>query len=203
VVATSKSTAASATVEIVPGKTTKVVLRGRRYGWITGTVSDAATKEPIPGVLCYCYSANDERAKPVTDSSGAFLCPQMPAGPARVNCSLGGATGTVEIIENQEARLALFAKVAPKPPPRLYAGLGLDVQERRLRVRAVVKNTSAAKAGIVVGDVIVAVDENSVENWGIEQLMSFIEERPPGVVKLKIDRGDTEITVPLTLEPRR
>jgi serine protease Do len=67
-------------------------------------------------------------------------------------------------------------------------------------VASVTDNSSAAKAGIKAGDVIIAVDDKRIE--GIGSLVKALSSKSEGTVAVKIIRNHAEQTINVTLEKR-
>jgi len=65
-------------------------------------------------------------------------------------------------------------------------------------VASVRENSSAAKAGIKAGDVIVAVDDQKIDSVGA--LLKALSAKPEGTVAVKLVRNHAEQTVNVTLE---
>lgn len=89
----------------------------------------------------------------------------------------------------------------PKAP---FMGVGANKKwpdKAGLEVGNVVSGSGAEKAGIRVGDIILAVDD--VEMNDVPDLISHIQGHKVGdVLKVKIQRGEQELTVNVTLGPR-
>lgn len=71
-----------------------------------------------------------------------------------------------------------------------YAGIGIEVGARggRLVVVAPLEGYSAQRQGIRAGDVILRVDDISVENFSVDDLQSLIAGEPGSTVALTIER---------------
>lgn len=67
-------------------------------------------------------------------------------------------------------------------------------------VASVSDSSSAAKAGIKAGDVIIAVDDQRIE--GIGSLVKALNAKPEGTAAIKIIRNHAEQTINVTLEKR-
>jgi carboxyl-terminal processing protease len=83
-----------------------------------------------------------------------------------------------------------------------YGGLGLEVAvtEGRVRITSVFEQGPAARAGLLPGDVIVAVDGASVEGWSLEQLIRQVRGEGGTQVRLAVMRGENPADFTLTRE---
>ena len=103
-------------------------------------------------------------------------------------------------------KLPLAIGVVSAAPRTLYRadavlGIVLEQDEKGPRVNQVMPDSGAAKAEILVNDVVLAVDGQAVATR--EELVDVIRRRDPGdQVKLKILRGDEEIEKTATLGRR-
>ena len=75
-----------------------------------------------------------------------------------------------------------------------FGGLGIEVQheDKLIKVVAPIEDTPAAKAGILSGDLIIAIDGEPVENMTLDQAISKMKGAPQTTVTLKIARGPTK-----------
>ncbi|CAG0927224.1 partial Putative serine protease HhoB, partial [Planctomycetaceae bacterium] len=89
----------------------------------------------------------------------------------------------------------------PKAP---FMGIGASKKwpdKRGLEVGNIVNGSGAEKAGILVGDIILSVDD--VDMNDVPDLISHIQGHKVGdVLKVKILRGEEEMTKSVTLGPR-
>lgn len=67
---------------------------------------------------------------------------------------------------------------------------GIPVPSQSTRIGDVIPGFPAAKAGIVAGDKIVAINGVRVDNW--EELVKFIYERPEEKIVISVVRGEAE-----------
>ncbi len=72
-----------------------------------------------------------------------------------------------------------------------YGGLGLEVamQEGRVTVMAVFEGGPAARAGVQTGDVIIAVDGDSIQGRSLEQVIQQVRGKRGTLVALAVARG--------------
>lgn len=71
-----------------------------------------------------------------------------------------------------------------------YAGIGSIISKKgdKVIIREPYKNSPAAKAGLLPGDVILAIDGNSVKNKNTEDVSTMLKGQPGKEVTLKIER---------------
>ena len=83
-----------------------------------------------------------------------------------------------------------------------YVGIGVTIQQREdgngLDVIAVTENGPALKAGIQVGDSIVAVSGKSIAGMALEDVKSMIQGEANTTVDVTVSRGESEITLTVT-----
>ena len=83
-----------------------------------------------------------------------------------------------------------------------YVGIGVTIQQREdgngLDVIAVTENGPALKAGIQVGDRIVAVSGKSIAGMALEEVKSMIQGEANTTVDVTVSRGESEITLTVT-----
>ncbi len=75
-----------------------------------------------------------------------------------------------------------------------YVGIGVTISTRKdgsgLDVIAVTEGSSAQSAGIMVGDIITAVDGQSISGMGSEQVRNFIRGEVGTTVSISVKRGE-------------
>ena len=83
-----------------------------------------------------------------------------------------------------------------------YVGIGVTIQQREdgngLDIIAVTENGPALKAGIQVGDRIVAVSGKSIAGMALEDVKSMIQGEANTTVDVTVSRGESEITLTVT-----
>lgn len=81
-------------------------------------------------------------------------------------------------------------------------GIGVVISSvtEGMRVDDVREDTPAEDAGVQSGDVVLAVDGQSTEGWGVETATSAITGVPGTVVRLEILRDDRELTLTIRRE---
>lgn len=77
-------------------------------------------------------------------------------------------------------------------------GVSLDTADGKLRVENPIPGGPAEKAGILKGDILIAADDVSFENMPLEEAIEkHLRGEDGSSVRLKVQRGDTQIEVPL------
>ncbi len=106
-------------------------------------------------------------------------------------------------IEADWVRWTVKHAAAPVAMGRDHGAMGIIFAQAEdgIRIDQVMNNSPAAKAGLKVNDLLLAIDETEPKdaNSVLPMLKNY---RPGEVIKLKLKRGDEEIEVELTLAPR-
>jgi len=89
--------------------------------------------------------------------------------------------------------IALFAGLV------MYTGVPVD-NDSSSKIGAVNQNTAAERAELKAGDIIIAVDEQSVSTW--RELTGLISSKPLETVKLTIDRQGEILEKSVTIDKR-
>jgi carboxyl-terminal processing protease len=87
--------------------------------------------------------------------------------------------------ENEQSKDSLGGK---------YEGIGaeLGMKENRIVVVAPLENSPAQAAGLLAGDIILAVDDKKVAGWSLNQAVEKIRGKKGTVVKLTVSRQNEE-----------
>ncbi len=196
------------TVIVTPGTPVKIALHRREVGVITGIVVDAKTRAPVAGLECHSMlrEGRDDssfRSSPgPTDRAGAFRIERAPAGINRLVCNSDGVTasGETTVRVGQVARVELAATAeAARREGRV--GLTLEDQLSEVIVNSVEAGGPAARAGLLVGDVLVKIDNDTVHGPAADRaLMKLRYHSQDTPAKLTLERGDKQLTVLLTIE---
>jgi Carboxypeptidase regulatory-like domain/PDZ domain len=211
IIAVTREGTGFATVTVVANAIAKVVVKPTEHGSIVGVVSNATTPFECGAYTSYDHpSAGSWEPPPrvTSDSNGRFLLQRVVAGDVSVMCSSAdtdlrvNASASATVIANQETHVEL--PIRPYVDKhRGHAGLVLEDQLGEVMVQTVEAESAAAKAGIVVGDIVIQVDDKKIEldRSGAYYVLQMIERRPAGsTVKLVLDRGDQQIVVSLTID---
>jgi protocatechuate 3,4-dioxygenase beta subunit len=199
-------------VSVEPGAIATVTVSTRPLGpvgVIAGTIRTKATGAPMPRIQCGAVSVagadSSEPSMAMSDARGEFRLEGVPVGAVHVGCADDSvlAQAQVTVTENQVTHVELTADKRATPDDRTgVAGLTLAAPLDEVMVAAIAPGGPAARAGIVVGDVVLRVQEIEIAGLRIDAAgaLSLIENSPPGSqVKLALERADKEITVTLTL----
>jgi carboxyl-terminal processing protease len=83
-----------------------------------------------------------------------------------------------------------------------YSGVGLEVStaDGEILIVAPIDGTPAQRAGILPGDVIVAIDGTTVENEGLQKTIARMRGRAGTLVTLTVLRGDDEVVHVFSLQ---
>jgi hypothetical protein len=193
---------ATTTADVTAGGKATVALENKGLGTVEGRVVDEK-QAPVADLRCmgmgsYAFAS--------TDDTGNFKVERVPVGEARISCygRTGSATGTVTVEANKTAHLDLVTK--PRgADARGFSGLELEQKLTDVKVKTVIADSPAERAGIKVGDTIKKVDDRPVAGrWRSDVVIMAIEMRQAGTtVKLTLDRDGKEQTVELKLDPPR
>jgi protocatechuate 3,4-dioxygenase beta subunit len=193
VFARSKNGTGQTRVDVVAGQTAKATITGRGIGSVQVIVLDESQR-PVEGLMC------DGGGQPATtNSQGEAHLDGVPEGDAKIECfGASQADSTIHVVGGQTTRIEMIAH-AVKPRPHGHAGMTLEFGVDGVAVLSIESGGPAARAGIAVGDVIEAVDGDSVD-WRYGNPLWLIEAPPPGTsVHIGIRRDDQELTLDLTL----
>ncbi len=202
---TTATAAKRADIEVVAGKTTPVELELDRFVTIVGRVLEVGTDRPLSGIEMGAtplersrYLAYFDHAT-TTDASGKFAIHDVERGELEVKGMIGAAdlkypwvsvSRTVGADAGDVIDLGDLVAVPAFDGPA-HAGMTLANRDGFVRVIGVEPHGPAAQAGIVVGDVITAVDGVGVVSAkvaGVEKLLRG----PSGVqASVTLQRGAT------------
>lgn len=201
---------ASTELDLAPGEArVGVMLELERMVSITGRIVDLVTREPVDALHVRALRASDgprahiEYRDPsrTTDASGRFTVTRVSPGRVTIDAGTGNGeylsvtrtiegAGTVDVGDLALAR----SRLTPDGQP---GELGITVSARE--IRSVAAGSSAATAGLVVGDVIRSIDGIDVTGEHAPHVRTLLE-GPVGMkVLLGLARG---VTVPVILGPR-
>jgi hypothetical protein len=146
----------------------------------------------------------------VTKTDGSFELTGVTAGP--VSLSIAADSFHARIEGSMVARdgdelgpldLALTPLAPGETPGIEVVGIGVALAAERegLRVERVIDNSGAQVAGIVVGDLITAVDEASVNTLGLEGAVAKIRGVAGTTVAVTLQRGTGSVTLAVERRP--
>lgn len=204
-------------VEVKSGVTVPVVLTARGRGTIEGTVLDFRTRAPIGGAACHVFASAgsmhggaswDSRTASRSDAQGRVLLDLAPAGPVTVRCMMPSAARSspaadVVLAPGGRAAVQLWSAEMLRDYPSTI-GVGFDWRVTPPRIAEVQADRPAARAGLLTGDLIVAVDGVPVAGLNGEGVLNIIDSRAAGSeVSLTITRGPQRRTFTMKAEPRQ
>jgi hypothetical protein len=197
VTAAADDAVARTNVVVRPGEVAEVVLRLQPVAALRGRAVDDATETPLAGAVCTAGTHRTSRA----DSSGHFTIQGVPESGAfivRCEASAGAQLAGTSAVTNMERGSSIEVR-AVRGGARL--GLRFDVADGGLTVSQVVSSGSAATAGLLEGDRLVAVDSVRVADHLLDCL-AHLHLRPPNTnVLLVVDRDDGERSLTLRTPP--
>jgi protocatechuate 3,4-dioxygenase beta subunit len=201
------------TVEIKPGDTLELTLTSKGKGAIDGMVLDYRTRKPIPNVFCHVVIADDGQLSitnwdPATasksDASGRIRFDPSPAGDVGVECQVAAfrwspPSALVTLTAGGTANVELLTvELATENPGT--TGMGFDWRVVPPRVSGIEPNSPAAKAGVLVGDLVTAVDDKPVGNLNGAGVARLIASTTVGSdVKVTVKRGTQTKTFTLNV----
>jgi protocatechuate 3,4-dioxygenase beta subunit len=205
------------TVEVRAGEATKVDLVAKGRGSIEANVFDFKTHEPIAGAICRSVMAVDGQegltnwdtaSAPKSDERGRVIIDPAPAGNVIVDCiaaqgQRSNPSAAITVPPNGRATASLASVELTVENP---AGVGLEFLWLVVppRVSSVVPSSSAAKAGLLPGDLIVAVDGASVDGLNGQGVFFLLVNHGIGTsFPVTYERGSARKTVTVTVEMDR
>lgn len=187
-------------VEVKEGETTKVKLQSHGRARLTGSVVDYATGSPVAGLICHVLVASDGTAgitrwdletAPHTDEKGLFSQDPAPAGPLHVSCvgdwnELSTASALVSVKRGGHVNVPLA--VVRKVTSAAGGDLGLAFNDMLTSgatavlpaIRGVRPGSVAARAGVAVDDLVVAMDGRPTAPLDASGVEMLIINHPPG-----------------------
>ncbi|MCC6333172.1 MAG: carboxypeptidase regulatory-like domain-containing protein [Myxococcales bacterium] len=148
---------------------------------VRGTVRDAATQLPLAGARVEAFSGDlgrGTRVSVVTDARGEFQLPPVPRSANLVVRREGFAQQWRRAVDGDRWDVALQPlQGGPRPPDALqFEGVGmvLDANPAGARVMQVNEGGPAERAGVLAGDVVVAVDGAPVAGQPLQQIVNRI-----------------------------
>ncbi len=189
------------------------------YATITGTAVDAATGKPVAGLIAFATGDGMDGKQfldlmsgkgPVTDAAGRFTVQRIPAGKGQVHVAPKDATFNhlatrdYTATAGQKIELGTIKLVPPRDGASGSYGFFPMVKDDALTVGDVKDDTSASKAGLVVGDKILAIDGKQVSELGADVGKQLLT---PGAVpvgtrvQLTLERGGQQVPAALIAEP--
>jgi S1-C subfamily serine protease len=129
----------------------------------------------------------------------SFLETTQAGDEVEVTILRGEETLKFTVVLGDERMFESTFEITPITVPATFIGIGLALtDEGQIGVEEIVPDSPADQADILVGDIILAVDETSLTD--IRQFVELIQEKSPGnTVILTILRGEESLEIPVTL----
>ncbi|HET9989463.1 MAG TPA: carboxypeptidase regulatory-like domain-containing protein [Kofleriaceae bacterium] len=196
----------TAIVTVAAGKTAAVTLTSRGTATVVGTVIDWKTQAPIAGAMCHtpipCVGHEfaaiyvDPALMVVSDAAGHFTVTGS-AGEVLIACTFDGVRGNAYTTLQPDRTANVVVKIV-KPAPA--GSIDAHFEGSNSTFDQIEANGAAAKAGLQVGDQVIAVDGVSVTDIDGGSAMQVITQRPPGTTAaLTIQRDGAVRTVTVTV----
>ena len=208
VVASDGTAADARVIEVRAGAIARLELHGRGNGRIEGRVVELGGG-PVAGARCFAAAAAGGFAPwwssdlaAITDGDGRFELDPVPAGSVHVECLGSGWARTQRELTVAAGRTPTAAQlaIAHAQEPRSNPGFRMLNEQLPPTVVAVDRDGAAAKAGLAVGDEIVAIDGVRVEPFGSGGLGALLAGRSTGaLVALSVVRGSTSFVATLVM----
>lgn len=203
---------AGQSVTITAGQVTRVKLENKGKGTLDGIVVEFGSNTPLAGFACVAAQSMGGQAGDVapgvptpqntTDAKGAFSIP-APIGKARVMCfsgdgSYGAAGGDVDVTAGAPAKITLKA-VKAQPPPS-HVGYRIKPLTLPLVIASVDAGGPADKGGLEVGDLVTAIDGQSVEGLlPAGAMMLAWNHRPGTTLTVGVTRGGAALSIKIVV----
>lgn len=191
------------------GAHTTVTLAKQPTGIIEGTVRDDKGGVPRDEVHCRSQLRDGDRRSLLSYThaneaavAGRFRLERALPGLHDVTCTslTATATTTVTVVAGQVAQVSLTTTPQRKQQTAT-AGMKLEQKLDDIRVESVVAGGPAARAGVAVGDVLLKINDKSIEGRETWLALADVEHGNVGdTIKLVLERGDKQLTVSIVLE---
>jgi hypothetical protein len=193
-------------IVVRPGSPTPVTMTSRGTATVIGTVRDFATRAPIAGIRCAPFPRTSDAVGAIfngpdqevaTDAKGVF---RMTTSGGEINLLCFGAdraaSRNITVARDGTTTVDMFS-VMPTPNP---GTIDVGIEWIQPRLTTVAKGGAADLAGLVTGDLVIAVDGVSVAELGNGSIMQLITQRPAGAkAVLTIVRGTEQRSVAVTV----
>jgi hypothetical protein len=202
-------------VEVRAGETTRLDLVAKGRASVDVVITDHETKAPVANIACrVVMSVNgmqglmnwDLATLPRSDAAGRLRIEPAPAGNVIVACvstegRRSGPSGELVLAAGATAKIAL-SSVRTTNETWGSAGLGFDWRVVPPRIVMIEPKGSAAAAGLVHGDVVIAVDDKPVGTLDGAGVGFLIQDHPIGAkFPVTVQRGAQKLRVTLEMRP--
>jgi protocatechuate 3,4-dioxygenase beta subunit len=181
-------------VALSPGASVEVEIPLRGMGGVRGRVVDAAGA-PVSGAFLFVEGLPRMDANNETGPDGRFQLEGLSPGEHRLNVrTFHGARAErkVTLAEGQVLDVGDLALEAQRSPPGSI-GANLVRNGQQVVVSYLVQDGPAARAGVLLGDVLLAVDGAPVT--GLENAQERLRGAPGSPVTVRVKRGGAEQTL--------
>jgi hypothetical protein len=193
-------------IVVRPGPPTPVTMTSRGTATVVGTVRDFTTRAPIAGIRCAPFPRTTDAVGAIfngpdqevaTDAKGGFRMTTS-GGEINILCIGAGTSASRNITVARDGTTTVdIYSVMPTPNP---GTIDVGIEWIQPRLTTVTKGGAADLAGLVTGDLIIAVDGVSVSELGNGSIMQLINQRPPGTKAiLTITRGSEQRSIAVTV----
>jgi hypothetical protein len=210
----------TATGEATVKADTRLDLTIGAWASISGTVINAMTGGPMPGLKLAAMGATGvptgiedilTGGGPTTDEAGKFTIDKQTAGKGNLMIFDGGLTG-IHVIAHKDYTLALgqhldlgtIKGLAPRLGPAGTLGLTTAQKDGKLAVTAVAAGGPGERAGVKVNDTITAIDDHPVADLTLELAGQALDNEHVAAgqaVRLKLARGSAAVDATVTADP--
>lgn len=201
VVARGDNAMATALVHVTPPEVARPVLRAQAARRVTGIVRELSSKAPVPGMVC----AAGPRANP----AARVWYSTAPSGPdGRFDIAIGAEE--VAVTCDGGATFVFAARGASGPAVELWTirrsdhaltSIGASLASDPLvpRVDRVAEGSVAQRAGLLSGDVVVAIGDQPLDGIGTDVAVELWRQRlAAGPIAVTVLRGDKLVTLRFT-----
>lgn len=201
-------------VEVKAGQVAKPVLTAHGRGVIEGSVLDFKTKAPIRNAACHAVMRVgseqtvtnwDLTSAPKSDATGKVLIDPAPAGDMTVTCDVmarrSNPSADVTLAAGARATVQLLSVEATQENGGSM-GAHFDWRVSVPRVATVDPGSTGAKAGLLAGDLVTAVNGESTAGLNGAGVIFLIQNTPIGQdVTLTVSRGGATKTIVARMMP--
>ncbi len=200
--------AESRAIEVESGDTSgPVTLTLGRGGTIRGVVRSQKSGQPISGASVEVHSMTSpfEPNLAQTDSKGRYELTDVPGGRRSLQATHDGhltrIVSGLQVPEDGEVTRDIRLDRKQKGEDFSFQGIGavLNKSDDGVVVRQLVEGGAAKESGLTRGDVIEAVDRESVQTWPLSKVIKSIRGREGEPVTLRV-RRDNGQRVNMTIE---
>jgi protocatechuate 3,4-dioxygenase beta subunit len=199
-------------VEVKRGETAQVTLTSHGSGVLDGTVTEWKTGAPLPALTCHTVTYTGEvggitdwspDTSPKTNAAGVFHLDPAPAGQVIVSCfseAIDGATAIATVPRGGRAEVSMKTVKRLDHPGYGSIGAQMNWKDPQPILRELTPNGPAARAGLLSGDMITAIDGTSTEGLSAAGVMIHILNQAAGsTLSITVSHNGTPKTVQVTL----